>query len=209
MNWINVSASIKKILLVGFVFFNTFMVIRANRFAAPIARSAAWQAVYGKVNAARLPLLSNHLDWYLSWYSYLTGIDLMGVMFSTLHMRQWILLTTATYKDGRERVLPLPRQSPRTLMQNIFYDNKETKFHNNLYANEVGRQMYAYYLCKQFLVDEGSPVQSIIFKIHWRDFLTREEALRRGHHVEEPYYDYFLNEFACPDAKRLRGHDDS
>src|SRR5207244_4316410 len=116
------------------------------------------------------PFFRNTLEWYLGWYPYLTGTDLMALMFSTIHRREWILLTTAKYKDGTDILLPLPRQSPRSFLQRTFFDNKEVKFQNNMYGAQTGRQMYAYYLCRAFPIHNGFPIQSIELKVHWREF---------------------------------------
>jgi hypothetical protein len=201
MDWIK-KAPWKKIAIVFFLLFNTGMVLRANRIAAPVRESSFFKKVFGVWDSLP-PVFNRTLDWYVSWYSHLNGTDLTAVMFSTVSPRDWKLWITAKYANGEEVVLPLARQSPRTFMQRTFSDNKEVKFHNNIYGDSFGRQKYAYYLCRQYPVHQGTVVQSIIFNIRWRDMFKREDALKWGRHLDPPEYDYFLQEVTCPVAESI------
>ena len=125
-------------------------------------------------------------------------------MFSTLSRTEWKIWITAEYEDGGQGVLPLPLHGERTFVQRYFVDNKEGKFHNNIYGDELGRRSYAYYLCGAYPEHDGAEMSSVVFNIRFREFHDRREARELGRHTEEPFYDYFLNRFSCRELRASR-----
>lgn len=193
---------VKKSLILGFVLFNTFLVVRSNRNAPALRDSRPLSWVEERLSSPRHA--SKTLGAYLSDYAYLTATDLQAVMFSTLSRTEWKIWITAEYEDGRRGVLPLPLHGERTFVQRHFVDNKEGKFHNNIYGDELGRKSYAYYICGAYPEKDGVEMSSVVFSIRSREFHDRREARELGRHTEGPFRDYFLNRFSCRELRASR-----
>lgn len=81
-------------------------------------------------------------------------------------------------------MLPLPLQSDRSFWERALFDFKETKFHHTLYTRPTAREAYAHYLARQYPEYEGVPISSITIDLSWQQILPREEAARRGTHLD-------------------------
>ena len=96
---------------------------------------------------------------FLGDYAYLTGTCLIAKMFSSPGRYDSRTLIWAIGPQGQRRLLPLPTQSRRSLIQSIFVDTKEYKYLENLNQGPPleGRRLLSAYLCREY----GTPLQPI------------------------------------------------
>ena len=178
-----------------FAVLNLGTVLFMNRPLWLITRTNAFSA--SKLN----PQQRYHLD-YLSWliqrYAHLSGLDNRWQMFGRQSRFNWWFEIQALYANGKTIDLPLPLQSPRTFWQSTFFDIKEAKYQLNLYPSDDLRKRYAYYLCREYPILDGAPIQQIIFNLHHQMLLTPSEALIKRKHLEDQSYSRVLNLFQCP-----------
>lgn len=118
-------------------------------------------------------------------------------MFVGAHQQDWRFHITARYLGGTRRVLPLSRQSERSLFQRHIVDFRDEKFYLHLYSNELEQKRYASFLCEKFSEFEGREIVSVSFERLHQKFLPIHEAFRVGHHLEEQTRTWVLNDFQC------------
>jgi hypothetical protein len=110
------------------------------------------------------------------------GADNRWQMFGGQSRFNWRYNVSATYSDGtvtKSVDLPLPRQSPRTLAQLLFYDFREAKFHLNIYGDKIARESYARYLGREYSTSDGLPIQSITYHMYHQMILTPDQAMEQ------------------------------
>ena len=142
------------------------------------------------------------LSWYIKSYAHIVGLDNKWQMFGRQSRFNWWYLIKAKYENSEIITLPLPRQTPRNFIERNLIDFKEGKFHLNLYNNEVGREAYSRYLCREFLNLDSSPIQSIVFELWYQNILPPEEAEKKGKYLDPNVYSQVLNEFKCHEAEK-------
>ena len=135
-------------------------------------------------------------------YAHMTGLDNMWKMFGHLPRFDWWYVIKARYADDATVVLPLPRQSQRTIWQHTFADFKEAKFYQNLYSDRSARRAYADYLCRLYPRHGGAPVEAIVWELHSQRIFGPSEATVRGSHLDSRTRVEVLDVFPCrPDRK--------
>lgn len=187
--------SFKKLLISIFVSFTLFTILFIN---CPVFILTNANQTLDKYNAPNFAHKIRYVTWLIRRYAHLVGIDNRWQMFSKLHRFNWWYVISAKYKNFEPITLPLPRQSKRSFLEKEFIDFKEAKFHLNIYKNEVGREAYARYLCRQFPELDGSPIKSIIYELNYQNILPIQEARKQKRTQEQKINNMFLNEFKCP-----------
>ena len=130
-------------------------------------------------------------------YGYLTGLDAQWKMFSHPNRYNWWYLIKAQYPDARTVILPLERQSPRSIWERVFFDFKVAKFHWNISASKESRRAYALFLCRQYAHLENEAIQSIVFEYQSQQTLSPEEALIKGEHLSSKVESSVSDIFPC------------
>jgi hypothetical protein len=110
----------------------------------------------------------------------------------------WRYLISAEYGDSQEVLLPLPRQSPRSDWQNFLFDFRDAKFMLNVYQSRNARKGWAYALCRDYPVNEGSPIRAIRFDLEIQEILLPAQALASGSHLSPEVKRELLDLFPCP-----------
>ena len=154
---------------------------------------------------ARLPTLLprivavplNGLARQIRIYGYWTGLDAQWKMFSHPNRYNWWYLIKARYSGSEEVVLPLERQSPRTVWQRLFFDFKVAKFHWNISASKEARKAYALYLCRTYARLENRPIESIVFEYQSQKTLSPDEARHLGEHLSSKVESNVSDVFRC------------
>ncbi|MFT5524237.1 MAG: hypothetical protein ACI9HK_002188 [Pirellulaceae bacterium] len=137
-------------------------------------------------------------SYYIRHYAYIVGADNRWQMFGGQSRFNWRYNISATYSDGtavRSVDLPLPRQSPRTVAQLMFFDFREAKFHLNIYGDKIARESYARYLGRQYPTAGGLPIQSITYHMYHQMILTPEQALEQKKLVDPRRYCNVIDTF--------------
>jgi hypothetical protein len=99
----------------------------------------------------------------------------------------WRYEIIATYGDGDQaldRLLPLPRQSERTVWQRRVVDFKEAKFHLNIYNDPLARETYAHYLARQFPEFQGQRLKRIRYDLKFQYILPPLVAVKEQQLLE-------------------------
>src|SRR5438309_3635287 len=185
----------KKILISAFAGLNVFTILYMNQPLWLIRDTdllvaqhfSPWRAYRFRLN-----------EWYVQQYAHLTGLDNQWQMFGRQSRFNWWFVIKAVYAGPKIVNLPLPLQSERTFWQRIFFDFREAKYQLNLYPSPALREAYAHYLCRTYPTQEGAPIQSVIYELHFQMLLTPEEARRRGTHLAAQSYSQAPEEFKCP-----------
>lgn len=113
-------------------------------------------------------------EWLWKWGAHLAGLDNKWQMYGLQSRFNWRYEIIATYGEGEQavdRLLPLPRQSARTLWQRWVVDFKEAKFHLNIYNDPLARETYAHYLARQYPQFEGRRLEQIRFDLNYQFIL--------------------------------------
>lgn len=170
----------KRRLLSCFIVLNLGTVLFMNRPTAVVEAEERFLQGLGPGLAYEL----RYSRWALQYYAFIVGLNNKWQMFGDLSRYYWWYTIKARYGESEPRVLPLPLQSERDFWEKVLFDFKETKFHHTLYARPEAREAYAHYLARQYPAHEGTPVSSIIIELSWQQILPREEAARRGTHLD-------------------------
>ncbi len=170
----------KRRLLSCFILLNIGTVLFMNRPAAVVEAEEGFFHTLDPGIAYEL----RYSRWALQYYAFIVGLNNQWQMFGDLSRYYWWYTIKAKYGDGEPRVLPLALQSDRSFWERALFDFKETKFHHTLYTRPAAREAYAHYLARQYPEYEGVPISSIIIDLSWQQILPREEAARRGTHLD-------------------------
>ena len=136
--------------------------------------------------------------WSVQRYAHLVGLDNRWQMFGRQSRFNWRYLISAEYDDSQEVLLPLPRQSPRSWWQDFLFDFREAKFMLNVYQNRDARKGWAYALCRDYPMNEGSPVRAIRFDLVVQEILPAAQARESGRHLSPQLRRGLLDKFPCP-----------
>jgi hypothetical protein len=112
----------------------------------------------------------------------------------------WSYIITGVYVDtgsgeSTESILPLPRQSERSFVEDKILDFKEAKFLLNLYGDEKARETYARYLARQFPSNDGKTISRIRFTLATQQILPPLIAVREQRLLEPQVDEMLINEF--------------
>ncbi len=143
-------------------------------------------------------------------YAYAVGLDSRWQMFGRQSRFNWWYDIRGVYSNGEAEksvLLPLPNQSPRTMLEHYVFDLKERKFALNIYLNELGRESYSRYLMRQFPEREGLPIQSIQWHLCTQRILLPEEAVAKQELHDRKTQVFELNDFQVPEAYGRRASD--
>jgi hypothetical protein len=109
-----------------------------------------------------------YAEWLFRYGAHVGGLDSRWQMYGGQSRFNWRYIITGHYADSQRtltRVLPLPRQSERSWLQETFVDYREAKFLLNIYNDRLARETYARYLARQFNEHEGIPVSEISYTL--------------------------------------------
>lgn len=176
MNFLN---QLRRALISAFVLISITTILVINR-TDPVISTANKYVVRHLLPPV---LYSKGVQNFFIYYAAYTGLDPRWTMFGRTQVYDWWHVIKAEYANSEIVVLPIPTQSPRTVLQRIFFDYKEVKFHVNIHQSLVGQQAYASYLCRQYPSHEGSPIRSITMEVQWATHYGPYEAKVRGSHV--------------------------
>jgi hypothetical protein len=129
-----------------------------------------------------------YTEWAILYAAHIAGLDNKWQMFGGQSRFNWKFLIVAEYGDSDQRVerlLPLPRQSERSLFQKSIVDFKEAKFHLNIYNDPVARESYARYLGRQYPEYQGRPLKCIRYDLQVQNILPPLIAVREQKLLEE------------------------
>ncbi|MBM3278644.1 MAG: hypothetical protein FJY95_11280 [Candidatus Handelsmanbacteria bacterium] len=170
----------KRRLLSCFIAFNLCTALYMNRPNAVVEAEEGWFRSLSPGLAYEL----RYSRWALQYYAFLIGLNNKWQMFGDLSRYYWWYSIKARYGEGEAQVLPLPLQSKRGFWDRALFDFKETKLLHTLYARPQAREAYAYYLARQYPERDGVPISAVVIELSWRQILPREEAARRGTHLD-------------------------
>ncbi len=170
----------KRRLLSCFILFNLCTVLYMNRPTAVVEAEERFLASLSQGTAYEL----RYSRWALQYYAFIVGLNNKWQMFGDLSRYYWWYTIKAQYGEGEALILPLPLQSERGFWDRALFDFKETKFHHTLYNRPEAREAYAHYLARQFPEQDGTPISALIVELSWQQILPREEAARRGTHLD-------------------------
>lgn len=128
------------------------------------------------------------VEWALRWGAHLSGLDNKWQMYGLQSRFTWRYEIIATYGDGAREIewlLPLPRQSQRTLWQRLIVDFKEAKFDLNIYNDPLARETYAHYLARQYAEHQGLRLQRIRYDLKYRYILPPMVAVQEQQLFED------------------------
>ena len=185
---------LKKTLIYVFIVINIFTVLFMNR---PVFFIRAVNEIIDNYKSPNISYRVNLLSWYVKSYAHIVGLDNQWQMFGRQSRFNWWYLIKAKYDNSEPVVLSLPRQIPRNFIERNLIDFKEGKFHLNMYNNEIGRETYSRYLCRQFQTLNGYPVKSILYELWFQYILSPEEVNRKKRYLDPNVYSRVLNEFEC------------
>lgn len=127
-------------------------------------------------------------EWALRWAAHLSGLDNKWQMYGLQSRFVWRYEIIATYGRGEQQVdwlLPLPRQSERTLWQRLVVDFKEAKFDLNIYCDPLARETYAHYLARQFPEHHGQRLERIRYDLKYQYILPPLVAVQEQQLLED------------------------
>jgi|GEM_PF-1026920 hypothetical protein len=128
------------------------------------------------------------VEWAVRWGAHLSGLDNKWQMYGLQSRFTWRYEIIATYSDGAQQIewlLPLPRQSQRTLWQRLVVDFKEAKFDLNIYNDSLARETYAHYLARQFPEHQGCTLQRIRYDLKYQYILPPAVAVKEQQLLED------------------------
>lgn len=137
-------------------------------------------------------------SWSLQRYAHLVALDSRWQMFGRQSHFSWRYLISAKYQNSDLVLLPLPRQSQRTGWQDFLFDFREAKFMLNLFQSREARRGWAYALCREYPLHEGSAIHSILFELETQTILPPSEALAGNTHLSPQVNRGVLDAFPCP-----------
>jgi hypothetical protein len=132
--------------------------------------------------------LPNDVPQKVRWGAHLSGLDNKWQMYGLQSRFTWRYEIIATYSDGAQQIewlLPLPRQSQRTLWQRLVVDFKEAKFDLNIYNDSLARETYAHYLARQFPEHQGCTLQRIRYDLKYQYILPPAVAVKEQQLLED------------------------
>ena len=143
---------------------------------------------------------AKYVDWMIRYSAYCVGLSGKWQMYGGQSRFNWSYIITGVYVDigsgeSTERVLPLPRQSERSFVEDKILDFKEAKFLLNLYGDEKARETYARYLARQFPSNDGKTISRIRFTLATQQILPPLIAVREQRLLEPQVDEMLINEF--------------
>jgi hypothetical protein len=137
--------------------------------------------------------------WVFRYAAHIAGLDNKWQMFGGQSRFNWKFLIVAEYGeagDQIERLLPLPRQSERSVFQESVIDFKEAKFHLNIYNDPVARETYARYLGRQFPEYQGRPLKCIRYDLQVQNIIPPLIAVKELKLLEDKVVTNTINRFS-------------
>jgi hypothetical protein len=136
----------------------------------------------------------------IRYAAYYIGLNGKWQMYGGQSRFNWSYNITGIYVDSNtgestERVLPLPRQTERTLIQRYWLDFKEAKFLLNIYSDELARETYARYLAREFASHDGKTIANIRYTLVTQQILPPLIAVREQQILETRVETMVVNEF--------------
>ncbi|MEQ1830458.1 MAG: hypothetical protein ABL921_31155, partial [Pirellula sp.] len=177
---------LKKLFLSSFVVLNLTTVLFINLPASMHKECCLWiNEHFSQWNTYRI----RYASWRWQQYAHLTGLNNRWQMFGYQSRFNWWYDIRAIYSDGDQEtsvLLPLPNQSPRTLLERYVFDLKERKFELNIYASEIARERYSRYLMRVYSTHQGLPIQSVRWHLCTQNILPPDQAMAEQRlHVEQ------------------------
>ena len=185
----------KRIVLSCFFVLGLFAVLYSNRPAPLIDAGDRFLDSHLSPEGARA---ARYASWLVQYYAFLTGLNQQWQMFGEQSRCNWWYAIKARYGDHEPLLLPLPNQSDRTPMQSLLTDFKENKLLLNLYTRPWSREAYAHYLCRQYPLQDGTPISSVQYELHWQIIAPREEAGETGMILRPTVHVDMIDDFECP-----------
>lgn len=141
-----------------------------------------------------------YADWVIRYSAYCIGLNGKWQMYGGQSRFNWAYNITGIYVDpesqeSTEQVLPLPRQSQRSTLQEKFLDFKEAKFLLNIYGDELARETYARYLARQHPTQDGKPISKIRYTLVTQQIPPPLIAVREQRLLEPQTESMLINEF--------------
>ena len=178
------SPSFKKLLVSIFILLNISTIIFAN-FPERLKRFT------------QLKISSSFPSFLLNKYGQFTGLCARWGMFANLDREKWWLLIKGKYKNQKEIILPLPRQSTRRFIDRFFFDFREAMLCVRLGNDKKKQERYASFLCRRFFAHNGSSIESIVFESRSQKILTISEANKLGYHYDPGIKRESLGVYKC------------
>lgn len=189
-----ISIKLRKTIISIFCCLNLFTVFFINRPVTLLNWSnQAIDTHLTEMNAWRI----GYVSWLVQRYAHLTGLDNRWEMFSYAHRFNWMYVFIAHYSDSSGIILPLPLQIDRSLIQSMFADFREAKFHLNIYADHGARAAYADYLCRQYSLRGQAKITSIVIELHIQYLRDRKLAEELNQHLDPSPQVQIVDTFAC------------
>ncbi len=143
---------------------------------------------------------AKYSDWMIRYSAHLLGLSGKWQMYGGQSRFNWSYVITGVYVDSEsgestENVLPLPRQSQRSFVEENLLDFKEAKFLLNIYGDEKARETYARYLARQFPSNDGKRISKIRFTLATQQILPPIIAVREQRLLEPRVEEMLINEF--------------
>lgn len=139
-------------------------------------------------------------DWMIRYSAYCLGLSGKWQMYGGQSRFNWSYVITGVYVDSEsgdstESILPLPRQSERSFVEEKLLDFKEAKFLLNIYGDEKARETYARYLARQYPGNDGKRISKIRFTLATQQILPPIIAVREQRLLEPQVEEMLINEF--------------
>ena len=144
-------------------------------------------------------------EWCARYAAHIGGVDNRWQMYGGQSRFNWEFLIYGEYGEGDnkvERLLPLPRQSQRSLLTRWIVDYKEAKFYLNIYNDELGRECYARYLGRQYPEYQGLQLKSVRFDQRIRYILPPYVAVEKQCLFEDGYSQFMRDRFEVTNEVR-------
>jgi hypothetical protein len=143
---------------------------------------------------------AKYADWMIRYSAYCVGLSGKWQMYGGQSRFNWSYIITGVFVDtgsgeSTESILPLPRQSERSFVEDKILDFKEAKFLLNLYGDEKARETYARYLARQFPSNDGKTISRIRFTLATQQILPPLIAVREQRLLEPQVDEMLINEF--------------
>ena len=119
-------------------------------------------------------------------------------MFGRQRRYNWYFLIKAKYQDLESRLLPLPLQTERSAIEDLFVDFKEVKFQTNLFKKQKSCRAYALYLFRKYPVYRGQPIKKIIFELYQQNITPLAEIGPDMSYLNDETRTYIFEEYEFP-----------
>ena len=171
---------LRHLVVTAFILTTLWVMVSTNlRLGAP--------RIPGSLYPSRLSYVVNRINWafaYADWAvqnaGRLVGVRNLWRMFSPPDRLNWYMTFSGVYEDGREEILPLPHQIPRSFLQRNLIDFREAKYMLNIRAlTKPAEHYYEQYLCRT-LQDHRSRLVAVSLVMRTQDMRSPQEAREQG-----------------------------